>query len=93
MVRVISQKMAVAAESVWSRFCTDLTSFLAACERQYGVSNESYTEYVIDHLSLSCQSVLTLSERLASSGPFAGGNFDGAVREAATYTTAMARLF
>ena len=58
--------MAAAAESVWSRFFTDLTSFLAACERQYGVANESYTEYVIDHLSLSCQSVLTLRERLAS---------------------------
>ena len=58
--------MATAAESVWSRFFTDLTSFLTACERQYGVANERYTEYVIDHLSLSCQSVLTLRERLAS---------------------------
>ena len=55
-----------AAESVWSRFFTDLTSFLAACERQYGIANERYTEYVIDHLSLSCQSVLTLRERVAS---------------------------
>ena len=54
-----------AEESVWSRFFADLTSFLAACERQYGVANERYTEFVIDHLSLSCQSVLTLRERVA----------------------------
>ena len=44
----------------------DFTSFLAACERQYGVANERYTEYVVDHLSLSCQSVLTLRERVTS---------------------------
>ena len=68
MVRVISQRMAVAAESVWSRFFTNLTSFLAACERQYGVANESYTEYVTDHVSLS---VLTLRETCKCSGPFA----------------------
>ena len=56
----------MSTETVWSRFFTDLTSFLAACERQYGVANERYTEYVIDHLSLSCQSVLTLRERVTS---------------------------
>ena len=63
-MRVNSDKMA--ADGVWSQFFTDLTSFLTACERQYGMSNERYTEYVIDHLSLSCQSVLALRERVSS---------------------------
>ena len=56
----------MAAEGVWSQFFADLTSFLTACERQYGIANERYTKYVIDHLSLSCQSVLTLRERFSS---------------------------
>ena len=50
--------------SGWTRFFTELSSFLLSCERQHGLANELYTEYAIERLSLSCQSVQALIDSM-----------------------------
>ena len=65
----------------WERFFAELTSFLNSCERQHGLANEEFTEYVIENLSLSCQSVQALHARIrevASAGDL--GREIGALR-------------
>ena len=44
----------------WVQFFSELSAFLVTCGRQYGVTNKQYTEYAIERLSLSCQSVQSL---------------------------------
>ena len=48
----------------WTRFFSELSSFLHSCERQYGFANQQYTEYVIEHMSMSCQSVQALIDHI-----------------------------
>ena len=42
------------------QFFSEPSAFPVTCGRQYGVANKQYTEYAIEHLSLSCQSVQSL---------------------------------
>lgn len=41
--------------SGWTHFFTHISSFLVSCERQYGIANENFTEYAIEHLSVVSQ--------------------------------------
>ena len=53
-------KMAEPSPRGWVQFFSELSDFLVTCGRQYGVANKQYTEYAIERLSLSCQSVQSL---------------------------------
>ena len=55
----------------WVKFFSELSAFLLTCGRQYGVANEQYTEYAIERLSLSCQSVQSLIRPIRMSRTFA----------------------
>ena len=52
----------------WARFFSELTALLVTCDQQYGLANEDLTEYLVDHLSISCQSVQAIHDRLAGPG-------------------------
>lgn len=41
----------------WSEFFTRVTSFIVICGRQYGVANENFTEYAIEHISMLLQGI------------------------------------
>ena len=45
----------MSATSEWNQFFHQLSLLIANCERQYGVANEQYAEYVLDRLSLAYQ--------------------------------------
>ena len=53
----MAQAGSVVNPSGWTRFFTELSSFIISSERQYGLANEQYTDYAIERFSLSCQSV------------------------------------
>ena len=44
----------------WSRFFIDLCDFLGSLERQYGIANQSFTEYAVDRLTISVRNVSRL---------------------------------
>lgn len=45
----------MSATSDWNQFFHQLSLLIASCERQCGVANEQYAEYVLDRLSLAYQ--------------------------------------
>lgn len=50
------------ANTGWSEFFTHVASFLSTCERQYGLANENFTEYVIEHVNMLLQCVVSILE-------------------------------
>ena len=50
----------------WSRYFEDISHFLEGAERQYGIANESFTEYVLEQLELCIRTCTTLTEHLDS---------------------------
>ena len=50
----------------WSRYFEDISHFLEGAERQYGIANESFTEYVLERLELCIRTCITLTEHLDS---------------------------
>lgn len=51
-----------ALPSGWTNFFSELSSFLSSCERRYGAANERFTEYAMERLAQSFQSVSLLKE-------------------------------
>ena len=50
--------MATATEPFgWSLFFSELSGFLRSADRQYGIANEQFSEYVVDRLERAIQSV------------------------------------
>ena len=52
--------MAAEVPSEWTVFFTQLSSFVESCDRQYGLANEHFTEYAIEHFSICSQSLQAL---------------------------------
>ena len=50
----------------WSEYFTNLSSFMISCERKYGLANEKFTEYALERLSQSYQSLQDLVEIFGS---------------------------
>ena len=50
----------------WSRFFEELSSFLQATDRQAGIANQAFSEYVLERLEISVMSVSTLINHLQS---------------------------
>lgn len=46
----------------WTEYFTNLSSFLLTCERRYGLANEQFTEYALERLSQSYQSLQNIVE-------------------------------
>ncbi len=53
--------------SEWTMYFDVITHLLQGASRQYGVANESYTEYVIERLDLCISTCTTLKEQLTLS--------------------------
>jgi hypothetical protein len=49
----------------WKSF-DEVASFIEGIERQYGVANENFTEYVVDRLELFIRSCTVISDRFAA---------------------------
>ena len=47
--------------SSWTDYFDQIATFLISCGRQYGLANESYSEYVIERLSVTLQGVNAIS--------------------------------
>lgn len=43
---------AASSLSGWSEFFSHISSFLRTCGRQYGLANERFAEYAIEHLTV-----------------------------------------
>ena len=52
--------MAAEVPSEWTLFFTQLSSFLASCDRQYGLANDHFSEYAIKRFSICSQSIQAL---------------------------------
>ena len=52
----------------WTRYFETIIEFLEGASRQYGVANESFTEYVVDRLDLCISTCSSLSEQLTING-------------------------
>ena len=50
----------------WKSFFDEVASFIEGIERQYGVANENFTEYVVDRLELIIRSCTVISDRFAA---------------------------
>lgn len=50
----------------WTEYFTNLSSFMISCERKYGLANEKFTEYALERLSQSYQSLQDLVEIIGS---------------------------
>ena len=48
----------------WERFFEELTLFLHSAERQFGIANEAYAQYVLERLQTSVMNVQLLREHL-----------------------------
>ena len=48
---------AIEEGSGWTEFFSHVSSFLTTCGRQYGLANENFTEYAIEHLTVILQGV------------------------------------
>ena len=64
----MAQAGSVVNPSGWTRFFSELSSFIISSERQYGLANEQYTDYAIERFSLSCQSVEALIGPIRTAG-------------------------
>ncbi len=50
----------------WTEYFTNLSSFMISCERKYGLANEKFTEYALERLSQSYQSLQDIMEIIGS---------------------------
>ena len=50
--------------SNWTRFFEDLSQFLQAAERQYGIGNYNFSEFVVERLDLCISTCTALSDHL-----------------------------
>ena len=74
MREAIDEVHAQHAVEGWSRYFEDISHFLEGAEWQYGIANESFTEYVLKRLELCICTCSTLTEHLDSE---AVPNLDG----------------
>lgn len=45
----------------WTTYFNDIGQFLEGDERQYGIANANFCEYVLERLELSCVQIFMLS--------------------------------
>ena len=50
--------------SEWTRYFESIAEFLQGASRQYGVANESFTDYVVERLDLCISTCSTVREQL-----------------------------
>ena len=59
--------MATATEPFgWSLFFSELSGFLRSADRQYGIANEQFSEYVVDRLERAIQSISNFTDLMDS---------------------------
>ena len=54
----------------WSVFFTELTDFLTETERKFGIANQNYTEYVMQHMDMAFSTCSYIRHNLANSPNF-----------------------
>ena len=47
----------------WERYFSELSAFLTGAERQLGLANDNFSEYVVDRLELFIVNISSLAER------------------------------
>ena len=48
----------------WSRYFEEVSEFLRGAERQYGIANDTYTDYVLERLEICIHTCSTLLDHL-----------------------------
>ena len=48
----------------WSRYFEEVSEFLQGAERQYGIANDAYTDYVLERLEICIHTCSTLLDHL-----------------------------
>lgn len=48
----------------WSRYFEEVSEFLRGAERQYGIANDAYTDYVLERLEICIHTCSTLLDHL-----------------------------
>ena len=72
----------------WERFFEELAAFIRACNRQSGTANQSFTEYALDRIQTSIQSVSSLVHHIDHATP--NNDTESAVLE--NYSTKLSEL-
>ena len=50
----------------WTRYFNELASFLDNCERQMGIANEDFAEYVVERLGIAIVNVSAITEHMCA---------------------------
>ena len=72
----------------WERFFKELVAFIRTCNRLSGTANQSFTEYALDRIQTSIQSVSSLVYHINHATP--NNHTESAVLE--NYSTKLSEL-